>query len=410
MARPSPRPALMPALLPSLALAALVPAGCGELPGDGEPDTLPRLALVEELRIGALDDPPEEVFGSISAVAVPTSGELWILDSQVPTIRRFAPDGTFLGESGGRGEGPGELQQPMGMVAADPDGVAVWDPANARLSFFGGDGEFMEGFPVPSGLFGGSEPLLADTLGRFYVIATDFPEGWTPSPNGGFPMTRVRIERDGTIVDSIPLPASDESAGPNFVLRTPQGSVRPFPVATHSTLDAAGALVYGRSDGYTLLRGSPDGNPDTLIHRTAERLPVAGEELDQFEGWLRYFRETNPDGFSASDRIPDLKPVFQYLTRDQDGRIWVRMHVPGQLVENPVDPADRDPDGPPPLNYREPTLFHIWESDGRPVGEIALPRPGFVLEARGNLVWIRETGELGEPQLVRYRLTAVDEG
>jgi hypothetical protein len=387
------------------AVAALIGfiVGCGD-PGSGEdPVLLPSLELVEELRIGALEEPAEEVFGAISSVAVPSSGDVWVLDRQVPVIRRFDADGRFLGESSARGEGPGEIQQPTGMVATDPDGVAVWDPGNARLSFFGGDGSYVRGVPVPSGLLGGSEPLLADTLGHFYVLATHIPEGWRPN-GGSFPMTRIRLDAEGVVVDSVPVPAEDTEAGPNFVLQTQQGSVRPFPVSTLSTLDAGGEVVHGRSDAYVLMRGAPGAAVDTLVSYPWERIPVAGEELAQFERWLRYFREVNPAGFSASDRIPRQKPVFQYLSRDADGRIWVRMHVPGRLVDDPVDPADRGPDDPPPLNWREPFVFHVWNSDGSPFGSIELARPGFVMEARGDLLWVREQGEFGEPQLVRYRV------
>jgi hypothetical protein len=77
--------------------------------------SLPAPRLVEELRIGVLEGAEEEVFGSVGAVAVMADGATVIADIQVPVLRLFSPEGTYLGDAGREGEGPGEYKSLLGV-------------------------------------------------------------------------------------------------------------------------------------------------------------------------------------------------------------------------------------------------------------------------------------------------------
>src|SRR4051812_16127091 len=49
--------------------------------------------LVEELRIGKLDGPPEEMFGQVGDVAPDGHGGVYLFDGQVPALRHFDSTG-----------------------------------------------------------------------------------------------------------------------------------------------------------------------------------------------------------------------------------------------------------------------------------------------------------------------------
>ncbi|MEJ2240247.1 MAG: 6-bladed beta-propeller [Gemmatimonadales bacterium] len=73
------------------------------------------MVLEPELSIGVLEGADEEMFGSVRSLAVTDSGEILIVDAQVPAIRRFSPDGRYLGDIGREGSGPGEYKRPASI-------------------------------------------------------------------------------------------------------------------------------------------------------------------------------------------------------------------------------------------------------------------------------------------------------
>jgi hypothetical protein len=86
----------------------------GEGPRTSLPDLdeLPRLALIEELRIGSVDD-PDTGFSEVDRHVEVTAGDtVWIMERQDLTIRAYGPDGELVRRMGGRGDGPGELGFP----------------------------------------------------------------------------------------------------------------------------------------------------------------------------------------------------------------------------------------------------------------------------------------------------------
>src|SRR6185436_3773336 len=94
--------------LAGLTLAAALFPRISQQPPDLE--ALPRLRLVEELRIGNAAD-PKLGFSSIGSVAVDREGNVYAFEVQAAEIRVFTPAGRALRTIGRRGDGPGEFQE-----------------------------------------------------------------------------------------------------------------------------------------------------------------------------------------------------------------------------------------------------------------------------------------------------------
>ncbi|HLL45922.1 MAG TPA: 6-bladed beta-propeller, partial [Longimicrobiaceae bacterium] len=141
-----------------LAVAALAAAACGGEPGRaaggwaGTIDTLPggtvrvhspatgtwkpgeEWKLVEELRIGSAEAEGPELFGDVAALEVDRAGRIYVLEPQAKEIRVFDARGAHVRTFGRKGGGPGEFEQPAGLMW-DPDGrLWVVDQQNARFS------------------------------------------------------------------------------------------------------------------------------------------------------------------------------------------------------------------------------------------------------------------------------------
>jgi uncharacterized protein (TIGR03663 family) len=89
---------------------------------------------------------PGAFFGP-RAVAV-TDTEIYVVDTGNERVEVFGPDGSFKRAFGGKGNGPGQLSEPVG-VTIGPDGlVYVADSGNARISVFAQDGTPVAQWPV----------------------------------------------------------------------------------------------------------------------------------------------------------------------------------------------------------------------------------------------------------------------
>jgi len=124
--------------------------------------------LVEELSIGVLEGAEEYMLGSVSSVAY--DGERVIVaDRQVPAVRIYDADGTYLSDLGGVGEGPGEYQSPASVVVADDGRILVRDDRGRRILIYAANGDYLDAYRLEGGLSTGT-PMQVTPDGTPYTI------------------------------------------------------------------------------------------------------------------------------------------------------------------------------------------------------------------------------------------------
>jgi hypothetical protein len=355
--------------------------------------------LEPEVRIGTLEGEDVYMLGDVRGLAVAPDGAIYLYDQQVPALRKYAPDGTFIATFGRVGGGPGEYKSSDGGLAVLRDGrVLLRDPGNARISVFSEDGDYLDGWPLRGGYFT-SRPLYVDTAGIVYT------QIWGSSEEGERYSALQRIGRDGTLQDSLLVPEWDfESASVTFSSEqmTAINNV-PFTPREHWTFSPHGYFVGGLSTEYSIDVFRPDGSV-LRIQRTADPVPVDPAEREaERMGVIRNFQQMAPDWKWNGPPIPDTKPPFQAVHVASDGRIWVRLHQPGHLAEeaDPGDPRSVD-------RWSERPVWDVFEPDGAYLGEVrapldvsSYPRPVF----GPRNVWAVTTDELGVEYVTRFRIS-----
>jgi sugar lactone lactonase YvrE len=78
----------------------------------------------EVYRVSSFDGDVWETFGEIAGTAFDANGSLYIFDRQASRITVVDPDGNFVREFRGPGEGPGELRMALGFTVMR-DGTTV---------------------------------------------------------------------------------------------------------------------------------------------------------------------------------------------------------------------------------------------------------------------------------------------
>jgi hypothetical protein len=376
----------------ALGLLALVLPGCGDAPAEGalDPDEIPRLEIVEELRLGVVEGSEAEVFGRVGLAAATEEGELWIFDGLPPRILRFSRDGRPLGTVGRAGEGPGEFSGVRGMLAARGGGVVVLDEGVGRVTWFDGNGVVTRSGLVPEGAARG--PIQLDDGGSVYLRAPDYSDPDLGPGPASRPFVWLRLDDAFEVVERIPAPADDAEFTAGIIFPTTYGVVAPGMTRTLHVLDRQGQVLWARTRAYRILRGSAgSATPDTFAVVAARPVKKTPGEQEELEDRIR----TSSAGSNAA--LSPEKPLVHALSVDQDGRLWVQLRAE----------AERFPDLPG-FQWQERGVWDVWSPEGQALGRIELPPLHFWMMADGDRFWVRAFGPMGEPQVVQYRIRWAD--
>ncbi len=363
--------------------------------------------LVAETRIGVFEGEEAYMFGDVAALAVDGDGNMYVYDRQVPVLRMYAPDGTYVTDLGREGGGPGEYKQADGGLAVMPDGrIALRDPGNARIQFFHPTGEPAGSIRIRGGFFT-SSPMVVDSRGSLYTQILVDPEADVSDWRLGM----VRYTPEGEPADTLPRPeyafepprieARRQSEGGGVSVSV---NAVPFAPGRHTEFSPGGYWIGGVTTDYSVDVHRPDGTV-LRITRDWEPVPVRGGEKSDAEARATYnMRRMLPSWRWNGPPIPDTKPPYRDLLVGEDGRIWVLLSRPGRRIEGVEEPG---PNEAPPRRWREPVAFDVFEPDGTYLGQVRAP-DGFQIYPhpvlRGKKVWAIVEDDFEVQYLTRFRI------
>ena len=368
--------------------SAVISLSCTSGAGDSESNEGRDLIAAEELRIGQMEGNEEVVFGAINQIAVGADDRIYVSDYQVPIIRMYDSEGTFLRNIGREGRGPGEYLRVAGVKAFTDGVLAIWDGGNQRLTTYEPDGTFRDHHPLQARL-SSVDIFEVDTSGNFYVrIVTQSGPG-VPNWEYGW----LKVDQNGVVSDTLYVPPDLNEYPQTFVLFTASGDAHAFIEREMFALSPMGYLVTGSNTEYDITLHKPDG--EVSIQRNYEPVAVRDEEKTQWRNWIDYY--------NVSHQVPEFKPVFKKIMTDMEGRVWVWRYVDAVYTEENIGPHYG-----PESNWWEPPTFDVFNPDGSYHARVELPLRAKFFEARGNYVWAVVKGEFDEQYVVRYRLEERD--
>ena len=155
-------------------------------------------------------------------LAIDADGNLWVTDTGHNRIVVYSPGGEYLREIGapfdaetlGRGSGPAEFSEPVGIDIAPNGEIVVADMWNARVQVLDPSGAYLREFPVPG--WGGADHLDKPYLRvlRDGRIALSLPS-----------LDEVRLySATGTLIATI-APRDEPLRSPYGIVETPGGKL-----------------------------------------------------------------------------------------------------------------------------------------------------------------------------------------
>jgi hypothetical protein len=338
--------------------------------------------------LGAVDGPPATLWSRIVDATI-LNGYVYAADINLPTVRRIALDGTYMGELGGAGQGPGEFVRPLSLFAQG-DSLVVYDLAQKRSSVFDSQGAHLQTFraPVPRALnfFGRIWPARfgwwvgetyivgrrnpAESVTQMFTVAwQDFDErADTLHANEGNPFwVRYRLEDSLTVVTTNTLGAD----GGSWVVG-----------------DSLVVLVDGVGMKLSATRITPSGLVESIEHvLPGASVPLTADDRDAAIRWLNWKFDVDPgESPPAEVVVPDRWSAWTSVHGDEAGKMWLRKG------------------GPSHVNPESGERWVRWSLDAGYAGEIQLPAGVEALRFReGHLVAMRK-GEFGIPYLLLFEV------
>ena len=377
------------------AACASVLVGCAAGP-DGASE-LPRWSVVEELRIGSVDD-PTKLISTVSALAVDDDGRMYLAQPDDGTVRVFDGAGILVDFIGRRGPGPGEFQRlyTLGLLA---DTLYTIDFGHHRIDYFSLDGELLRSDDVPPPPVG---PPLTPAM-PFAVfpdgsraIGTAFASNTSPEELRRVP--QLRTDRTGLVLDTVgwisyersarraiyegrPLAVGSPFSDDAFVLFSDDGAkvaavdrtvaAGPDEASFGITLtDRAGDTVFSRRYDYVPTT-IPTAVVDTTVADRAEIFAAAFPDPREAHNFVR-----------NTMFLPVYYPPVTTVSFSDTGELWVgREEIRG-----------------------EQQRWLILDEAGEPVAETRTPEGVRVMHIGTDRVWGVELDERAVPYLVRYRI------
>jgi len=400
--------------------SVLLACADGGFVGVNSIESLPQLSVVEELRIGSVDDPGFG-FSQLAMVDVDSDGNVYALEALDKEIRVYDPRGQLLRRIGAPGEGPGEFQNAP-QFGVHGDTVWAFDIRARRLTLFDRRGEVLStarvvGLKIPlPGRYGYVFPRQMRPDGTFtgWLMMVGSSRDDPPSPVGPddrVPIPHVRFNAQGEVIDTLgwmpgPPPRIQPPPGygadrfrvtsigsRQFVVPNP-----PTELPTWLSLDDGYIAVdvpYATAQdigAFTVTRIGLAG--DTIYHRTFTYQPVSytDEELDSAaaQGARGFGNAGAPtDEIRVAQNVlrselefPELKLPIRHTWLAQDDGVWfVRDDLPGA-----------------------PARWVLLGPDGNPRGELQLASNTVPLWSRKDTLWAAEYDDTDVPWLVRYRI------
>lgn len=343
--------------------------------------------LERDLVVGEVEGPL--AFGRVADVAPRSAGGFWVVDALAARVRGFDAEGREVLALGGRGDGPGELRGPVGVVETDDGRLAVLEAFPPRISWFTPDGR-PSGRTRPGMPEGGTGVAFAE-----WAVTAD----GTPFADL-FAMPRAAGESEVRhILLRLAGPGRASSAADTLLTWTvaapipvPGGPIPVLPTRPSWTVASDGTVSWTPGTPYEVRVLSPDGRPVRILRRPVEAAAISPGLREHLAGEIRRSLADGgggaaPDGFLERLSFPERLPhVARLWASRPDGALRVARYTASAVREG------------------RPTAVDVFSADGGFLGEMPIPEGLAPRTFTPEAVYGVWTDDLGVSYAARYRI------
>ena len=369
-------------------------------------DTLPEWTFSAEpmLTIGKTTGEDPYLFARIQDAFRLRSGEIVVVEGFDFEFRVFDSDGLFRRSFGGRGEGPGEFGEIVGVRERTQGGIAVADNRLRRVTWFDDQGVVSAIWPtvcpadgwyfndVSLCYFGG---FAGDGAVFWYGSrrAQGQPridEGTLQRTPGGTLFLALASGDSTIVVDSVS--ATDRARVVQSLDDMPAIWSVPeiFAPEGHWAFGPR-SVALGESSGFEIRLRDSSGELRRVLRVDREPEFVTSAHLDSIRALLGTPASISPRDLALLylDEVPTggQIPLFSELRFDDAGRLWVADYVPPRVLLVP-----------------DTTWWTVFDQTALPLARVATGRSDNILEFGEDHILLRETDEMDVQRVAMYRI------
>jgi len=310
-------------LLGSFGLAVTLPAGQYKVRTESgvtvvtngrkpsPPPGVPTRLVLEEIYTVGGGDSPDASFVLAAGLDVLPDGTVYVVDMKDCRVKVFDAAGRFVRAFGRQGQGPGELNQPTGVLISPDKEVLVEDVPNRRLAIFAPDGTFR----------------------RHVSTAKSFGISGIRMDEGGLVVARSMGLGDGGKM-TMEVKTYDAEFNPKVTLASFEmqvsGKIRIDPFEAMNLLyelGRDGRVYLGSARAYEIRVVAAEGKLLETIGRDYDPVPITPADKDEMLKSLGSL-----PGVDVKDmiRFPDVYPPFNSFVLADEGRLLVRTYEKGR--------------------------------------------------------------------------------
>lgn len=316
----------------------------------------PVLELKEDLSLGGPEAQGDYAFGQIRTFIVDDAGSIYVLDTKSSHVKVFDASGKYIRTIGRKGQGPGELENPMTLSFNRTSDELAVHQASRRMSYFKTDGTFLRhlSFKEMWALRG-----RVDSKGNIYIT-----EGFVDQKD-------PRYETKKLTPDASVIAVLAKSPAPNA-----SAKFNPFMAISYFQVDRADNLVYGYPETYEIqFFGPSDQKVFKKIGRDYDPVAVTAEEREEQE-------KDVPQGMTVNFDFSKYHSAYYRFFLSDLG------HVVVQTWEKTKDGK---------------FVHDIFDAEGRFIGRVPLKPSG--VEILKGKYYALEEDEDGYQTVKRYAVT-----
>ena len=324
------------------------------------------------------DDPNHPAFGFIRDVSVLSSGSLVVGDITTSEVMVFDSLGLRTHNFGGKGDGPGELEDFGAVHLCTGDTIIAADPY--AYNFFDSKGRFIRRLATVDGETGIPLNVFLRSADCQRFLVTD-DRYQTPTPEGPEELTYwVFAWTDDSFMrrDTVARVAARHVYQHDIFTRYVPWTAHVYPIRL-----TGDDLVFGYSQRAELRVVTAAGAPKRILRWHATPGPITAEERQRWNEEQRVGESGRLVQLDDFPWLPEHKAFLDRMKADDMGNLWVRA-LP------PPDPS--------------PERWTVLSAAGRWLGTVRMP-DGFALStvARGRVYGIHRD-ELGVRTVRVHRL------
>jgi len=274
------------------------------------------IEFIVDLSIGEEEDDENYMFSAPRDIDADTQGNIYVLDIEEQTIKKYNPKGKHIKNISRAGQGPGEFEYPRHICISELGNIYVADIFERKIEVFNLEGEYQRALNLKN------LDEISFTRNQELIIGAKYPEkGKKDEIQYSYRVGKYDQQKN-EILDFY----SQEQ------LRTARVSdgtfTFEFPLFVRWDINSQNHIVIATANKYEMNVFTPEGRLLSKFDLDRKPIPVKDEDKRKISEILKRIRV----GLGIDDpeirKIVEYYPVFNCICIDEKDRIWIEHYEP----------------------------------------------------------------------------------